>query len=83
MPVSLRKFLLLFGVLIPLFCVCLAGIYFLPPVHERLAWRVDELILKIKYTLNPPGKIVFVPEGGGTTTPLATPVLAHPSSTPR
>ncbi len=40
----------------------LSGAYFLPPVHDRLAWRVDEWVLRIKYTLNPPQAVVFTPQ---------------------
>ncbi|HSL44636.1 MAG TPA: C39 family peptidase [Anaerolineales bacterium] len=41
----------------------LAGIvYTLPPVHERLAWRVDNLRVQIRRFLNPPEEVVFVPQ---------------------
>jgi tetratricopeptide (TPR) repeat protein len=53
--------------LIPLamaFIVVLAvGVYNLPPVHSRLAWRVDELRTKIIYFFNPPDEAVFQPSG--------------------
>ncbi len=39
-----------------------AGIYFIPPVHSRLAWRVDNLRTQIKYFLNPPAQAVFQPD---------------------
>jgi tetratricopeptide (TPR) repeat protein len=49
--------------LIPLamaFIVGLAvGVYNLPPVHSRLAWRVDELRTKIIYFFNPPSETVY------------------------
>jgi hypothetical protein len=43
---------------------CLAGIviYNLPPVHERLAWRVDNLRTQIRRAINPPEEAVFVPQ---------------------
>jgi len=25
------------------------GIYFIPPVHDRLAWRVDDFRAEVKY----------------------------------
>jgi hypothetical protein len=57
--------------LIPLALVVLfalaIGIYYLPPVHSRLAWRVDELRTKIIYFFNPPSEAVFHP---GEETPL-------------
>jgi tetratricopeptide (TPR) repeat protein len=39
------------------------GVYNLPPVHSRLAWRVDELRTKIIYYFNPPSEAVFQPSG--------------------
>ncbi len=43
---------------------CLAGIviYNLPPVHDRLAWRVDNLRTQIRRAINPPEEAVFVPQ---------------------
>jgi tetratricopeptide (TPR) repeat protein len=53
--------------LIPLalaFFIALAiGIYYLPPVHSRLAWRVDELRTKIIYYFNPPSEAVYQTSG--------------------
>jgi hypothetical protein len=48
---------------LPLVCL-LAGtfFYFLPPVHARLAWRVDNLRAQVKRALNPPEQVVFVPQ---------------------
>ena len=42
-------------------------IYNLPPVHERLAWRVASLQTKIRYAISPPAQVVFVPEGAAVT----------------
>jgi hypothetical protein len=44
--------------------VCLAGLIFynLPPIHDRLAWRVENFRAKIKYAINPPQEVVFVPQ---------------------
>lgn len=47
--------------LIPVALILMAGLYFLPPVHDRLAWRVDDLRTQIKYFFNPPGQAVFQP----------------------
>ena len=43
---------------------CLAGvlIYYLPPVHSRLAWRVENLRVQIRRAINPPEEAVFVPQ---------------------
>jgi tetratricopeptide (TPR) repeat protein len=40
------------------------GVYFLPPVHDRLAWRLDNLRTQIIYFFNPPDEAVFQPAGG-------------------
>jgi hypothetical protein len=41
----------------------LAGIaYTLPPIHDRLAWRVENLRVAIKRYFNPPEQVVFVPQ---------------------
>lgn len=56
-----RKFLILFA---GAFFLCLASlvIYNLPPVHERLAWRVDNLRVSIRRFFNPPEQVVFTPQ---------------------
>ncbi len=41
--------------------VLAVGIYFFPPVHSRLAWRVDTLRTQIKYYFNPPEQAIFQP----------------------
>ena len=57
--------------------VLAVGIYFLPPVHSRLAWRIDDLRTRIKYALNPPEQALFLPtqqvqvDALVTTTPRA------------
>ena len=55
--------------LIPIFilgiaALCLLGgiSYNLPPIHDRLAWRVDNLRVAIKRYVNPPEQVVFVPQ---------------------
>jgi hypothetical protein len=47
--------------LLPVAVVLLFAIYYLPPVHDRLGWRIDNLRTQIKYYLNPPAEAVFVP----------------------
>ncbi len=37
------------------------GISFLPPVHQRLARRVDDIRTQIKYAFNPPDQAIFLP----------------------
>jgi hypothetical protein len=52
--------LLLLGIV--LLCLAAVAVYNLPPVNSRLAWRVKSLQTQIKYALNPPEEVIFVPE---------------------
>ena len=45
----------------PLLLILAVGVYYIPPVHERLAWRVDDMRTKIKYFFNPPDQALFQP----------------------
>lgn len=47
--------------LLPIGLVLLIGLYFVPPIHERLAWRVDNLRTQVNYYFNPPDQAVFQP----------------------
>jgi tetratricopeptide (TPR) repeat protein len=49
--------------LIPLALLLAVGVYFIPPVHDRLATRVDLLRTRIVYFFNPPNEAVFQPSG--------------------
>lgn len=77
----MRKAIVLISLSILVLCLCLVLVYILPPVHDRLVWRVEELILRIQYTLHPPGQVVFVPQGQASATPEAGNLL-DPISTP-
>ena len=80
-----RRYLILsiFGLLG--LCLLAAVVYTLPPVHDRLAWRVDSLRVRIQRALNPPEEVVFVPQEqvdaivNATLTAMAP--TAAPSST--
>ena len=48
--------------LLPFALFLAIGLYYLPPVHSRLAWRLDELRTRIIYFFNPPDEAVFQPE---------------------
>jgi uncharacterized protein YvpB len=50
---------ILLGILLIL--VLTVAVYFIPPVHERLAWRIDSLRTRIVYYFNPPEEAVFQP----------------------
>jgi hypothetical protein len=43
-------------------CLCSVVVYNLPPVHDRLAWRVDTLRVQVKRYFNPPEQVLFVPQ---------------------
>jgi tetratricopeptide (TPR) repeat protein len=48
--------------LIPILILSGIGIYFIPPVHARLAPRMDLVYAQIKYLINPPEEAVFQPQ---------------------
>jgi hypothetical protein len=58
----------------------------LPPVRERIVWRLDQWYTQLFYRLNPPEEVVFIPHTstpGGNSPGTATPTLTLvPSSTP-
>ena len=47
--------------------------YYLPPVHSRLAWRIDSLRTQVKYFFNPPEDAIFVPAEQNQSTPTPIP----------
>ena len=71
----MRKKLILLAVFIPVVCLLMAFTYNLPPVHDHLGWRVDALVSEIKYALNPPEQVIFVPQDQPVRTQLPTPVV--------
>jgi len=46
---------------IPAVIIFVIGLYYVPPIHSRLAWRLDSLRTNIKYMINPPDQAVFQP----------------------
>ena len=77
--------------LVPISLVLLIGIYYLPPVHSRLAWRFESLRTQIRYLIKPPEEVVFLPTQqsvietvvSGTMSALQTPSTPAPTSTPK
>lgn len=57
-----KKQAVILAIAIPALLLTGVLFYFLPPVHERLAPRLDELRTRIKYAINPPQQAVFMPE---------------------
>lgn len=84
-------------VAIPFTLLLAAFTYHLPPVHNRLAWRLDEARTRIIYALNPPDQALFIPQEGSSTvlptpavrvvlstaTPAATLASTDPASAPQ
>lgn len=60
------------------------GVYYIPPVHDRLAWRIDSLRTRVIYFFNPPDEAVFQPtEQAMLETIVAQTMQAYqPTSTP-
>jgi hypothetical protein len=46
---------------IPAIAIFVIGLYYVPPIHSRLSWRLDSLRTQIKYMINPPDEAVFRP----------------------
>jgi hypothetical protein len=55
------------------------GLYFVPPIHAKLAWRLENLRNSVIYFFNPPQKVTFNPSGQSLSTP--TPDLPIPTAT--
>src|SRR5688572_5444230 len=47
--------------LIPVSILILIGLYNVPPIHSRLAWRLESLRTQLRYAANPPEEAVFQP----------------------
>ncbi len=70
--------------------LCLLAIlaYNIPPVHERLAWRIDNARVAIKRYFNPPEQVIFVPQEQvdaivqGTLTAMAPTASPNVTETP-
>jgi tetratricopeptide (TPR) repeat protein len=79
-----RQYILLLILELIGLCLFAALIYNLPPIHERLAWRVDNLRVALKRYFNPPEEAIFVPQEqvdtivAATLTALAPPPTSMP-----
>lgn len=69
--------------------VLAVAIYFIPPVHDHLAWRVDDVRAQIKSYFHPPEQAVFLPTQQAAIDAIVSATMqAHaltqaPSATPR
>ncbi len=61
MPRMRTRFSPLYLLAIPVIALVVLLVYNIPFVHERLAWRVDNFITQVKYAINPPSEMIFVP----------------------
>jgi hypothetical protein len=61
-------------------CLLAGGVYFLPPVHDRLAWRVNNLRVAVLRYLTPAEKVTFLPKEQPTSD---TASLLAPSPLPQ
>lgn len=57
-----KRLLAIFSLGVILLCLLAGLAYNLPPIHDRLAWRVDNLRVAVKRYFNPPEQVVFVPQ---------------------
>ncbi|PWB55764.1 MAG: hypothetical protein C3F13_03590 [Anaerolineales bacterium] len=57
-----RRFSPKYLLAIPILLVAAMAIYNLPFVHSRLAWRIDNLRIRLQYAINPPEEVVFQPQ---------------------
>ena len=48
--------------ILPIALLLAIGGYYLPPVHSRLSWRLDNLRTRVVYFFKPPDQAVFRPE---------------------
>ena len=66
---------------IPVSILLIIGIYFIPPVHDRLAWRLEFVRTQIKYFINPPEEAVFQPQRQSPVDITVTQTLQTPNAT--
>ncbi|MFH2039978.1 MAG: hypothetical protein ABIJ65_11145, partial [Chloroflexota bacterium] len=50
--------------------ILIFGIYWLPPVHSRLSWRIEDLVTRIKFSFNPPEDTMFLPSPDGQSSTM-------------
>ncbi len=89
-PPRLRSRRTRFLLTVSLVFVLAMGLSLLPPIRERLAWRMDALRSQIAYFFNPPDQAVFQPEQSAafdtilatTRAEYAATLTPQPTSTP-
>ena len=78
----MRKTVIVLAISIPVLCLLGALLFNLPIIQEKIGWRIEALRADIKYALDPPEQVVFVPEGSTVTEAVTLPTTAPPSPTP-
>jgi tetratricopeptide (TPR) repeat protein len=63
-------------------CLLTVLVYNLPPIHDRLGWRVDSLRVQVKRFFNPPEQVLFVPQEQVDAIVNATLTAMAPTSAP-
>ncbi len=64
-----------------LLCLVSIVLYNLPPINERVAWRLANLRVQVRRALNPPEQVVFVPQEQIDTIVQGTLSALNPSTT--
>jgi hypothetical protein len=91
-----RKTILKLIITLPALCLLALAVYYIPPIHEHLAWRVEQVQIRVKSVLAPPEKVEFItqaqstplaanasqPSPTPTAAPTSTPTATQPASTP-
>ncbi len=84
-----KKVVIAFSILIvSISALCLAGLMILqvPALSDRVIWRLDNMVSRIRRVINPPEQVVFIPAGAGPAAPAANPenpgLILEPTSTP-
>lgn len=57
-----RKYIAISISVIVVLCLLSVLIYQIPPIHDRLSWRVDNLQVQVRRFFNPPEEVIFVPQ---------------------
>jgi tetratricopeptide (TPR) repeat protein len=62
---SKRTRKILIGIVVAVVAILvLIGLYNIPFIHEKLAWRIEDLQTQLYYFFNPPEEVTFVPAEG-------------------
>ncbi|MFC2028441.1 C39 family peptidase [Chloroflexota bacterium] len=57
----MNKRILKFLIGLLLIIIISVAVYWIPPVHSRLSWRLENITTRIKYAFNPPEESIFLP----------------------